>query len=72
MSPSLRNSDWVVYCKDPFALTLFGRRPHQHVHSLVMPATENLHNRRHLLFDYVVSDCENAGWNCETERFCGF
>jgi hypothetical protein len=27
-------------------LALFGRRPHQRVNSLVMPATENLHNKR--------------------------
>ena len=30
------------------ALALFGRRPPQRVDSLVMPASENLHNKRHL------------------------
>ena len=29
------------------ALARFGRRPHQRVDSLVMLATENLHNKRH-------------------------
>jgi len=29
------------------ALALFGRRPHQRADSHVMPATENLHTRRH-------------------------
>jgi hypothetical protein len=28
------------------ALALFGRRPPQRVDSLLMPASENLHNRR--------------------------
>ena len=28
-------------------MALFGRRPPQRVDSLVMPASENLHNRRH-------------------------
>jgi hypothetical protein len=28
-------------------LALFGRRPPQRVDSLLMPASENLHNRRH-------------------------
>jgi hypothetical protein len=28
-------------------LALFGRRPHQRVDSSIIPATENLHNRRH-------------------------
>jgi hypothetical protein len=27
-------------------LALFGRRPLQHAHTLVMAATENLHNNR--------------------------
>jgi hypothetical protein len=28
-------------------LALFGRRPPQRVDSLLMPASENLHNKRH-------------------------
>jgi hypothetical protein len=33
------------------ALALFGRRPSKRVDSLVMPASENLHNSRHVSFD---------------------
>jgi hypothetical protein len=29
-------------------LALFGRRPLQHAHTLVMAATENLHRKRHV------------------------
>ena len=44
------------------ALALFGRRPPQRVDSLLMPASENLHNNQLMRYSkHRLSDCEIMG-----------
>ncbi len=52
IASNIRSPWHSLLCRVPYfprlrALALFGRRPPPRVDSLVMPASENLHNRRH-------------------------
>jgi hypothetical protein len=53
-------------------LALFGRRPHQRVNSLVMPATQNLHKSRHFSQKHyklvAAISCLYRGARCGPER----